>query len=224
MAILDYGLAFMFYASVVVFIFRVISMCLIWLRGNRGQALHWRSRFGLKLAFKIPLEIVTLVRLLKANEWLWIGQWLMHVSLLFIFVRHLRYILEPTPEFVIAMQRAGIIGGYVLFFALIYIVVVKVFVQQKAYLSGYNIFLLTLLFILSITGLLMKTQQYTDVVDVKLFMLGLLLFKPQTAPDSAIFMVHFTAFCILLASLPTHILAAPQSIAEAVKRDEAISP
>jgi hypothetical protein len=82
--------------------------------------------------------------------------------------------------------------------------------------------LLVLLLVISSLGLLMITAYRTDVVMVKLFIQGILSFSPAAAPDSILFLLHFSLVLILVPFLPSHILTAPLVMLEAKKRELAL--
>lgn len=166
-------------------------------------------------------DIVFLTRLLKANDVLWIGEWLFHVSFFFVTVRHLRYFLEPVPACIAFLQTAGIIAGYLLPFTLLYILVVKL-VLERAYVSSYNFFLLCLIFLLSATGLAMKLFLRVDIVAVKFFVQGFLRFSPEAAPGSLLFAAHVLLSLLLLLYLPTHLFTAPFTMLDAREREDGL--
>ncbi len=171
------------------------------------------------LIAKTAGDIFFLTRLLKTNDLLWIGEWIFHCSFLLVVLRHLRYILNPVPDWVWRLQTPGLIAGYILPLALIYIFIMKIG-KEEGYFPSYNFFLVVLLFFTGVTGLLMKTVFRTDIVAVNNFMLGIFTFRLADAPASPLFVFHYLLFLVLLAYLPSHVFAAPFVIMEARKRDE----
>ncbi len=165
-------------------------------------------------------DILSFRRLLIANDVLWIGEWAFHISFVVVILRHLRFFLNPVPGWVVALQIPGIIAGYVLPIALVYIFIVKCLIEKKKYVSSYNFFLLTLIFFLSVSGLLMKTIYRPDIVSVKDFSLGIVTFGLTAVPSSFLFMLHFIAVLTLIVNLPTHIFAAPLVLMGALEREE----
>ena len=57
-------------------------------------------------------DIIFLTRLLKVNEWLWLGVAVSY-HLLMVMIRHLRYFIEPVPDWIMDFQTAGIGASYV---------------------------------------------------------------------------------------------------------------
>jgi hypothetical protein len=120
------------------------------------------------------------------------------------------------------MQSIGIIAGYLLPIALGYIVIMKIFIEKKKYVSTYNFFLIAIIFAIGVTGLLMKIVFRPDIVGIKEFIIGAVTFRFADVPESVPFTIHFLMFLVMLVWLPTHIFAAPLTIAAARQRDELI--
>jgi|GEM_PF-629275 nitrate reductase gamma subunit len=184
-------------------------------RGKPGAVSRTSSRAVLKWAG----DIFFFTRLLRTNDVLWLGEWLFHCSFLFVVMRHLRYVVEPIPGCIVFAQPAGIIAGFLLPAALLYILAVK-WAVERTYAPLYNLFLIMLLLALSVTGVLMRTAARPDIVDVKVFVLGLVHFSPQALPGSFLFALHFMLFLLLVLYLPTHVVAAPLIMLDARKREE----
>ncbi len=184
-------------------------------RGGAAAAM----RPSCRTALKTTGDIIFFTRLLKTNDVLWLGEWLFHCSFLFVVMRHLRYVMNPVPGCVVLAQPAGIIAGFLLPAALLYVLAVKRAVE-RSYAPLYNLFLIILLLSLSATGFLMRTAARADIVDVKVFILGLVHFSPQALPGSFLFALHFILFLLLVLYLPTHVVAAPLVMLEAREREE----
>jgi len=186
---------------------------------GRGGAAAAAMRPSCRTALKTTGDIIFFTRLLKTNDVLWSGEWLFHCSFLFVVLRHLRYVMDPVPRCVVLAQPAGIIAGYLLPGALLYILAVKL-AAGRSYAPLYNLFLIILLLLLSATGLLLRTAARADIVGVKVFILGLVHFNPQTLPGSFLFALHFMLFLLLVMYLPAHVVAAPLIMLEAREREE----
>lgn len=213
------ALAIAFYASAAIFLWKVIWRFLIWLRaGSPAPQSAGRERRGLLAAV---LDVVFLTRLFKANAGLWWGEWFFHVSFVFVFARHLVYFFDPVPGWVEVLQPFGVAAGYVLPVSLLYIFVWRFAVEKREYFSRYNLFITLMLLALAITGLLLRLVWRVDLVDVKRFVMGTLIFGPAPdLPGNLLFLVHFILFLVVLPALPSHILTAPVTILEARRREE----
>ena len=214
-------LASCLYSAYAVFIYRIAWRILTLSRqtpqgDNNGVS---RRQTTLSLAKSIG-DILLMSRLFRANTRLWIGEWIFHLSFFLVVLRHLRYVLDPVPEWISALQPAGICSGYVLPFSLLYILALKIAIEKKRYISSYNFFLLGTLLFMSTTGLIMRTLLRPDIVQIKVFMIGLFSFAPGAAPGGSMFAAHFIMAFILLVCLPTHIFAAPFSVFSARERED----
>jgi nitrate reductase gamma subunit len=167
-------------------------------------------------------DVVLLWRLLKVNPALWFGEWVFHVSFLAVLLRHLRYFLEPVPEWVWSLQLPGLIAGYVLPLSLIYILAVRQLSEREKYSSPANLFLLGLVLVISSLGVMMHAFFKPDLADVKLFVLGFLAVNVAPLPAGSLFLLHVLLVLVLVIFLPTHILTAPLVMLEARKRDLAL--
>jgi nitrate reductase gamma subunit len=210
------------YVVYISFWIRFAMHALVWWRAARQLApdtsLSLQSR--LKVFALTVFDVALLGRVLKVNPALWLGEWIFHFSFLLVLARHLRYFLDPVPNWVWSMQTTGIIAGYLMPFALLYILVLRLLIKQEKYSATANLFLLGLVLFISSIGVLMHLWLRPDVVAVKLFMLGIMSFEPAAAPSSGLFLLHFGLFLVLFAFLPTHIFSAPFVMMEARKREQ----
>ena len=238
---LFYFLAILALLVYAVFVIRTAARIALWLKGPspEGVRLHRKNRIhgqpfsnGAGEAGKIGaaiLDIVLLRRLFRVNRILWVGEWVFHVSLLLVIIRHLKYFLAPVPQFVWQMQSAGRAAGYVLPFSLLYIIFVKVVANRGRQMFAYNYFLLSAFFLISALGVLMSVYFYPNVMAVKEFTMFTLnpgaLFSGALPQDVAAgfqgegpFVAHFILALTIFLYLPTHIFAAPFTIYRAKKR------
>lgn len=205
-----------------------------WLRFLMHALVWWRSAPGpvpdalprgwprFKACLLWILDMLFLGRLLKVNPALWLGEWLFHFSLFLVLVRHLRYVLDPVPSLIWAVQAPGLIAGYVLPLSLIYIMLIRLFGQHERYAARANVGLMSLLFAISIVGILMHDLYRQDLVAVKSFILGITRFAPADAPRSLLFVLHFTLALVMVPLLPTHIVTASFVMREARTREQAL--
>jgi nitrate reductase gamma subunit len=153
------------------------------------------------------------------EKWLWLAAMVFHWSFLIVFLRHLRFFLEPVPGFVLALQAADgffQIGAPVLYWsgvtilaALVYLLVRRLRDPQVRYVSLFtDYFALYLLLGLVISGLLMRYFTKVDIIAIKQLAVGLVTGTPvvprQIAP---LFFVHLFLLSVLLAYFPFSKLA-----------------
>jgi len=131
------------------------------------------------------LDVLFFRRLFTSDKILWPGSWLFHLSFLFVMLRHLRYFLEPVPDCVTAMQPFGVFAGYVLLLALASVLCIRLFSGKKRYVSYSNYFILSLILLISLSGILMRNFFRPNLLEVKSFSLGILTFSPEgsESPD-----------------------------------------
>ncbi len=172
---------------------------------------------------EIILDIILFRRLYKTNKILWLASFMFHISLFLVVVRHLRYFIYPVPALIISMQDAGIYAGYILPLALLLLLITRIAISKDRYISFYNYFLLSTLLLTGVTGILLKLFYRTDLVDIKAFMLGVVAFKPETAPDSVLFIVHYILVLLLIPAIPFHLLTAPVITIDARRREQGLN-
>ena len=208
-----------FYAALFFFVAGYLVRMLTWAR-QAPPRIPAGKTLSLSAFLKAFLDIVFLRRLLRVNDVLWFGEWVFHASLVVLFLRHLRYFFEPAPALAAAMQIPAIVAAWLLPASLLYIGLMKVLIEKRSYISSYNFFLLGLISVLCASGLLMRYSFPADLAGIKHFTLGLVAFHAAAPPVSPVFHLHFFIFLVLLASLPSHIFAAPLTMIEAAQREE----
>lgn len=210
-----------YYVSLLVFFGTYAAKALTWARSSPAKTAR-PEEMKMKTIMKGVCDILFLRRLLAVNDLLWIGEWIFHVSFVLVILRHLRYFLDPVPQWVWVIQTPGIIAGYVLPLSLAYVLVVKLLIEKKRYVSTYNFFLLVLIFVISVSGLLMQTAGHPDVVSVKAFIMGIMTFEVVAAPEDVFFIAHFIMVLAFMVSVPAHVFAAPLVLIDARQREEAL--
>jgi len=213
------------YGAFVVFLIRFLAYWLIWRKtvtvmrlGKTAQTV----RPSVKAFALTVMDVTFFGRLLMVNPVLWVGEWVFHVSFLLVLLRHLRLFLNPVPSCIWWVQTPGLIAGYFLPFSLAYILLVRLLSKRERYASPANVFLLALVLVISSLGVVMHGLFKPNLVDVKLFVLGILSFTPASLPESTLFAIHFSLVLVLIPLLPTHIFFAPIVMMEARKREQAL--
>ncbi|HUI45348.1 MAG TPA: hypothetical protein VL122_05090 [Nitrospirota bacterium] len=212
------------YGVFAAFWIRFFAHALVWwkaasrLRGTAGQAIRPR----VKTYALTAMDVIFFGRLLVVNPALWLGEWVFHFSFFLVLLRHLRFFLNPVPACIWWVQTPGLIAGYILPVSLVYILIVRLFSGRERYASPANVFLLGLVLVISSLGVAMNLLFKPNLVEVKLFVLGILSFMPVAAPKSVLFAVHFCMVLVLIPFLPTHIFLAPFVMMEARKREQAL--
>jgi len=148
------------------------------------------------------------------EKWLWLAALAFHWSFLIVFLRHLRFFMEPVPALVVLIQDVDgflqigtpvlYMTGAVLFVAVLYLLWRRLGNPQVRYISLFtDYFALFLLVGVAVSGLLMRYFVKTDVVAVKQLGLGLMTLSPVVlATVTPLFFVHLLLVSTLIAYFP----------------------
>jgi nitrate reductase gamma subunit len=210
--------------------FRIPTTCgqqksLPWIKPGRLESPHTRLGVFVRMALEILLfrslfrntrvELRDGPRLVYGEEkWLWLGALAFHWSFLVVFLRHLRFFMEPVPGCVLAIQNMDgffqvgtpviYATGVIILAALIYLLVRRLSDPQVRHISLVaDYFALYLLLGLVISGLLMRYFSKVDIVAIKQLGVGLVTLSPVT-PETvgSLFFVHLFLLSVLLAYFP----------------------
>jgi nitrate reductase gamma subunit len=218
---MDILLLIALYAAYGAFLVRVTLHAMIWRRGLRDRMPDPRPlRTPPVLVWRATADLFLFARLLRSNGLLWALEWLFHVSLLLALLRHLRFVLDPVPAWVWAVQPWGLAAGYLLPVVIGLILLVRLATRREIYSSPSNLLLLAALFVVSLTGVLMHAAWKPDLVGIKEFSMGFVAFAPAAWPDGALATAHVLLFALLLPFVPSHIFSAPVTILAAARREE----
>jgi nitrate reductase gamma subunit len=153
------------------------------------------------------------------QKWLWLAALAFHWSFLIILLRHLRFFLQPVPNWVLKLEGADAffqVGTPLLYLtdvivlgALAYLLYRRFADAQVAYMSlTADYFALFLLLGLTASGVLMRYFTRIDVERVKELALGLVTFAPVVPREvGSVFFVHLLLVSALIAYLPFSKLA-----------------
>ena len=165
------------------------------------------------VVIRMAKEVILFNALFRASKWTWLFGWLFHVSLALAFIRHLRYIIDPEGMFgfmmpVIGLWIVQLAGQYAAFGMLIGLgglLARRFFVARVRYISAPSDYLmLVLIMAIAFSGFLMSFVSgfSVDIVQVKLFMLGILSFNLQDLPEGTVLLAHLVLVAILGLVLP----------------------
>lgn len=163
------------------------------------------------VVLRMAREVVFFESLFKASLWTWIFGWIFHASLALVLARHLRYFTEPVWFWVGLVQPLGIYAGFGMLIGLTGLMARRIFVERIRYISTPSDHLMLLLLILiAASGLAMTLFVPTDVVAVKVYILGLMRFDWQPLPGDAALYAHLALVVALTAVFPfSKLLHAP---------------
>jgi nitrate reductase gamma subunit len=165
---------------------------------------------------RMAREVVLFESLFKSNKWIWVFGWIFHLSLLLAFFRHLRYALTPNSVLwplvnLELVQAAGKYAGYAMLLGLAGLLARRFVVDRVRYISSPSDYLMLLLLLaIAGSGLMMTFVSHTDIVALKAFVLGLILFDWQPLPTSAFLLIHLALVAALMIVFPfSKLLHAP---------------
>jgi nitrate reductase gamma subunit len=148
------------------------------------------------------------------NKFLWLGALAFHWSFLIIFLRHLRFFMEPVPRLALALDKLDgffQVGAPVLYLtdviivvALLYLLERRLFDPQVRYiclLADY--FALFLILGLVVSGIVMRYFARVDIVAIKQLAIGLVTFSPIVPKEvGSLFFIHLFLLSTLAAYFP----------------------
>ncbi len=163
------------------------------------------------VVFRMIKEITIFESLFKSNKWIWLFGWLFHFGLLLVLLRHLRYFTDPVWWWVALLQPFGKYAAFAMLFGLAGLLVRRIVVDRVRYISAPSDYLMLLLIIgIGATGALMTFVTHTDIVTLKTYLLGLMVFDIRTMPTDTILIIHLSLVILLMAIFPiSKLLHAP---------------
>jgi len=187
----------------------------IWLYARTPQPLKIpttpapTTRAGVML--RMLKEVTLFESLFKANKWSWLFGWVFHVALLLVLLRHLRYFTDPVWGWVVLIQPFGIYAGFAMLAGLAGLWARRFLVDRVRYISSPSDHLmLALLIAIAASGLVMKYVAPTDIVALKVFFLGLMIFSWQPLPADPVLLIHLALVAALMIVFPmSKLLHAP---------------
>jgi nitrate reductase gamma subunit len=174
------------------------------------EVLFFRSLFRNTKATLAPEHRVVQ----ESDRLLWLGALAFHWSFLVIFLRHLRFFLEPVPLFVQWLERIDelfqvavptlFLTDVVVVVALLYLLGRRFFNPLVRYISlAADYLALYLLLAVALSGILMRYFTKVDLLAAKQLALGLVTLRP-TVPEGIglAFYVHVFFVSVLFTYFP----------------------
>lgn len=163
------------------------------------------------VAYRMFREVALFESLFKSNKWIWILGYLFHVGLALVLLRHFRYFTDPVWWWVELVQPFGIYAGFAMVLGLLGLLGRRIVVERIRYISGPSDYLMLLLLIMiGVSGLMMKFVAHTDIVMVKQFMSGLMVFDIRELPTDGPLLIHLALVAVLMIIFPiSKLLHAP---------------
>jgi nitrate reductase gamma subunit len=148
-------------------------------------------------------EVTLFESLFKGNLWIWLFGWAFHAALALVLARHLRYFTEPVWFWVQWLQPIGICAGIAMAAGLIGLWARRILLPQLRYVSTTSDHLMLALLVgIALSGLWMAFFGHTEIVAVKAYFLGLMLFDWQPLPAHPMLYAHLAMVVVLLVVFP----------------------
>ncbi|MBF2760657.1 MAG: respiratory nitrate reductase subunit gamma [Ectothiorhodospiraceae bacterium AqS1] len=148
-------------------------------------------------------EVVYFESLFKASKWTWLFGWVFHAALAVVLIGHLRYFTEPSWWPAALVQGIALWVGLAMLAGLGGLWARRIFVDRVRYISAPSDHsMLALLTVIAGTGILMRSFLPADIVELKIFTLGLVRFDWQPFPDDAILALHIVSALALMVIFP----------------------
>ncbi len=152
---------------------------------------------------RMAKEVVFFYSLFRANKWIWVFGWIFHFALLLVLLGHLRYFIYPAWFWVELIQPFGKYAPFAMMFGLVALFIRRIVVERIRYISSPSDYLMLLLLMgIGLSGLTMRFVVHTDIVQLKLFFLGLVSFDFQTIPADPVLLVHLLLVAFLMIIFP----------------------
>lgn len=154
-------------------------------------------------ALRVAGDAFLFLSLFKTNKPLWLGAKLLHIPLLMILIRHLRYFTYPVPSLVTYLEPVALIFGYLFGIAILYLLWRRLALPRTLYISNLpDYFVLVLLGGIAVTGILVSQWLHVSIVDVKAYVLGLMTLHPVAPPNHPLFLLHLFLVLLLMIYFP----------------------
>ncbi|MBT3309430.1 MAG: nitrate reductase [Gammaproteobacteria bacterium] len=197
--------AILFYAATAILVVGV---------ANRIAA-YWRTPAPLKIptmpaprtqggmVYRMGREVVLFESLFRSNKWIWIFGWMFHMALFLVLLRHGRYFQESPWFLTEVVQPFGKYGGFAMIAGLAGLWGRRFLVERIRYISTPSDHLMLILLLgIGISGMMMTMVAHTDIVALKHFMIGLMVFDWKPLPADPVLIAHLSLVIILMVIFP----------------------
>ena len=148
------------------------------------------------VVLRMAREVVLFESLYKASKWTWLFGWVFHVAMLIVLLGHLRYFTQPVWPGLSVVQIAGKFAALGMLLGLGGLWLRRVLVDRVRYISAPSDHLmLALLVAIAATGAAMRFSAHTDIVALKAFVLGLMVFDWQPLPADPLLVTPSSIGC-----------------------------
>ena len=160
---------------------------------------------------RMAKEVVLFASLFKSNKWIWVFGWMFHFALLLVLLRHLRYFTDPVWGWVGMLQPFGKYAAFAMLAGLAGLWARRIVVDRVRYITGPSDHLMLALLVgIGFSGVMMTYVSHTDIVAVKAFFTGLMVFDILALPTDGVLLIHLALVAALMLVFPfSKLLHAP---------------
>ncbi|WP_298137667.1 respiratory nitrate reductase subunit gamma [Acidiferrobacter sp.] len=168
-----------------------------------------RTRSG--VVGRMAREVGLFASLFRGDKWAWIWSYLFHVSLLLVLVQHLRYVLQPVPQWLVLESPFGSYAAFVLLISLAGLLGRRLVIARVRFVSAPSDYLmLILLLVIAATGAVMRFADRANIVGFKAFIQGVMALRLMPLPQDPVILVHVASVALLMLIFPfSKLLHAP---------------
>jgi nitrate reductase gamma subunit len=177
------------------------------------------------VVYRMAKEVVLFESLFKSNKWIWVFGWLFHFGMLLVLVRHLRYFVTPIPGWLVFIQPFGKYASIMMVVGLGGLLARRFLVDRVRYISTPSDYLMLVLLLgIGLSGMLTTFVVHTDIVALKQFFMGLMVFDIQPVPEDPIILAHLTMVALLMVIFPISKLLHAPGVFFSPTRNQADNP
>lgn len=177
------------------------------------------------VVYRMAKEVVLFESLFKSNKWIWVFGWLFHFGMLLVLVRHLRYFVTPIPGWLVFIQPFGKYASIMMVVGLGGLLARRFLVDRVRYISTPSDYLMLILLLgIGLSGMLTTFVVHTDIVALKQFFMGLMVFDIQPVPEDPIILAHLTMVALLMVIFPISKLLHAPGVFFSPTRNQADNP
>jgi nitrate reductase gamma subunit len=177
------------------------------------------------VVYRMAKEVVLFESLFKSNKWIWVFGWLFHFGMLLVLVRHLRYFVTPIPGWLVFIQPFGKYASIMMVVGLGGLLARRFLVDRVRYISTPSDYLMLVLLLgIGLSGMLTTFVVHTDIVALKQFFVGLMVFDLQPVPEDPIILAHLTMVALLMVIFPISKLLHAPGVFFSPTRNQADNP
>ncbi len=176
-------------------------------------------------ALRVGREAFFFQSLFYSDRWLWIFAMAFHAGLAFVLLRHLRYFQDPVWLPVVLLQPFGVYGGFAMLGGLLVLLARRFVLERVRYVTNpSDILMLLLLLGIGASGYAMKFVNPTDIVALKTYIRGLMVFQVRALPGETCLLIHLGLVALLMLVFPFSKLLHAPGIFFSPTRNQADNP